>query len=52
MCIILYQIKQGFVDNHDVNSYLAMLLLDVFIIFIAYPSKILKAIHLKYFSQK
>jgi hypothetical protein len=48
----LYLVKQGFVDNHDVNSQLVVILLNLITIAIAYPSKALKMIHLKYFSHK
>jgi hypothetical protein len=48
----LYLVKQGFVDNHDVNSQLVVILLNLITIAIAYPSKALKLIHLKYFSHK
>lgn len=51
-CIVLYLIKQGFADSLDVNSQMMVILLDFIAIAIAYPSKALKMVHLKYFSHK
>lgn len=51
-CGFFYLVKSGFSSNNDVNSQLITILLDFFIILVAYPSNILKTMHLKSFSQK
>ncbi len=52
IALCLYQIKQGFAASPELNSQLTIILLDLIIIAVAYPSRALKAIHLKYFSHK
>lgn len=49
---MLMLIKQGLSDHLDVNSQLVIILLNLLSIAIAYPSRALKAVHLKYFSHK
>lgn len=52
VCIFLHLIKQNFSFNHDINSQMTVILLDLLIIAVAYPSRALKAVHLKYFAHK
>lgn len=50
--MVVNLIKQELSDNLDVNSQLIIILLNLFSIAVAYPSRALKAVHLKYFSHK
>lgn len=51
-CIMVHCAKQGFVHSTDVNSHMMVIVLDLISIAIAYPSRALKMVHLKYFSHK
>ena len=50
--LILQEIKIGFISSKTINSQVAVILIDLLIVFTAYPSRVLKLVHLKYFSHK
>ena len=52
ICLGLQELKNGFLETKTINSQVAVIIIDLITIFAAYPSRILKSIHLKYFSHK
>ena len=52
ICLTLQELKSGFAHSSTLNGQLAGLLIVLLTLFAAYPSNILKSIHLKYFSHQ